>query len=64
MCGVIPSPSLEECTSGADVHEFVDRVLETVDGPPTILGVSDIVVGNDPIERVEWAARRIDEHVL
>jgi hypothetical protein len=36
--GVIPSPSPEERTSEADVHEFV--------------------------ERVEWAARRVDEHVL
>jgi hypothetical protein len=64
MWGVIPSPLLEERAPEAELHEFVDHVLETVGEDPIILGVSDMVLGNNLIERVEWAARRIDEHVL
>jgi hypothetical protein len=64
MWGVIPSPLLEERTPEEELHEFVDHVLETVGDLPIILGVSDMVLGNNLIERVEWAARRIEEHVL
>jgi hypothetical protein len=64
MWGVIPSPLLEERTPEAELHEFVDHVLETVGDAPIILGISDMVLGNNLIERLEWVARRIDEHVL
>jgi hypothetical protein len=64
MWGIIPSPLLEERAPEEELHEFVDHVLETVGDAPIILGVSDMVLGNNLIERVEWAARRIDEHVL
>ena len=64
MWGVIPSPLLEERTPEAELHEFVDHVLGTVGGARIILGISDMVLGNNLIERVEWAARRIDEHAL
>jgi len=64
MWGIIPSPLLEERAPEAELQGFVDHVLETVGDAPIILGVSDMVLGNNLIERVEWAARRIDEHVL
>lgn len=64
MWGVIPSPLLEERAPEAELQGFVDHLLETVGDAPIILGVSDMVLGNNLIERVEWAARRIDEHVL
>jgi hypothetical protein len=64
MWGIIPSPLLEERSPEEELHEFVDHVLETVGDAPIILGVSDMVLGNNLIERVEWVARRIDGHVL
>jgi hypothetical protein len=64
MWGVIPSPLLEERTPEPELHEFVEHLLETVGSAPIILGVSDMVLGNNLIERVEWAARRIEEHVV
>ncbi len=64
MWGVIPSPLLEERTPEAELHAFVDHVLGTVGDAPVILGISDMVLGNNLIERVEWIARRIEEHVL
>ncbi|MGA2528751.1 MAG: uroporphyrinogen decarboxylase family protein [Acidimicrobiales bacterium] len=64
MWGVIPSPLLEEREHEDELHEFVDHVLKTVGGAPIILGVSDMVLGNNLIERVEWAAERIYEHAV
>ncbi len=64
LWGVIPSPLLEERVPEAELHEFVDHVLDTVGDAPVILGISDMVLGNNLIERLEWVARRIDEHVL
>ena len=64
MWGVIPSPLLEERAPEAELHEFVDRVLEIVRGAPIILGANDMVLRKNLIEQVEWAAQRIDEHVL
>jgi len=64
MWGVIPSPLLEERAPEQELHDFVDHVLETVEDAPIILGVSDMVLGNNLIDRVEWAAERIYEHVL
>jgi hypothetical protein len=64
MWGVIPSPLLEAGTPEAELHAFVDHVLETVGGDPVILGISDMVLGNNLIERLEWVARRIDKHVI
>jgi len=64
MWGVIPSPLLEERTPEAELHTFVDHVLERVDAEPVILGVSDMVLGNNRIDRVAWIARRIEQNVL
>lgn len=64
MWGVIPSPLLEERIPESELHSFVDHVLETVDTAPIILGISDMVLGNNLIERVEWVGRRIDARVF
>jgi hypothetical protein len=63
MWGVIPSPLLEERTPEDHLHKFVEHVLATVGSSPVILGISDMVLGNNLIDRVEWVARRIDEHM-
>ena len=64
MWGVIPSPLLEERIPEAELHAFVDHVLETVNGAPVILGISDMLLGNNMIERVEWISRRIEEYAI
>jgi len=64
LWGVIPSPLLEERVPEAELHTFVDHVLERVHAEPVILGVSDMVLGNNLIERVAWIARRIEQNVL
>jgi hypothetical protein len=64
MWGVIPSPLLEERAPEAELHRFVDHVLETVGSSPMILGVSDMVLGNNLIDRVEWISQRIEEHAI
>lgn len=62
--GGIPSPLLEEHTPEEKLHKFVDHILETVGDRPIILGISDLVMPNNLIERVRYIAERIEQHVL
>ena len=62
--GGIPSPLLEEHTPEEKLHEFIDHILETVGDRPIILGISDLVMPNNLIERVRYIAERIEQHVL
>lgn len=60
--GGIPSPILEERTSEDEFQEYVHRLLETVGDKPIILGVGDMVLGNNLIERVEYIAGEVEKH--
>ncbi len=62
--GGIPSPILEERTSEDDFQEYVQRLLQTVGNKPIILGVGDMVLGNNLIERVEHIASEVEKHTL
>ena len=63
--GGIPSPLLEEDrTDEAAFREFVARLLETVGAGPIILGVGDLVMGNNSIERVKYIAEQVGAHEL
>lgn len=64
MWGVFPSPILEERTPESEFVAYVDHVLETVGDQPVIFGVSDMVLGNNLIERVKAIADKIESHVL
>ncbi len=64
MWGVIPSPLLEERTPESEFHAFVDHVLETAGSDPIILGVSDMVLGNNLVDRVRHLADRVEETVI
>ena len=64
MWGVIPSPLLEERMDESELYQFIDHVLETVADAPIILGISDMMLGNNLIERLEWIARRIEDRVI
>jgi hypothetical protein len=58
--GGIPSPLLEERTSHALFRETVERWLALIDGQPIILGVGDMVMGNNRIERVREIAQMLE----
>lgn len=62
--GGIPSPILEERTSESEFRDYVARVLDTVGDGSIILGVGDMVMGNNLIERVRYIADRVEEHAL
>jgi hypothetical protein len=62
--GGIPSPVLEAQTSEADFRRYVDHVLSTVGDKPIILGVGDMVVPVNMIERVRYIADRVEEHAI
>ena len=62
--GGIPSPILEERTSEDDFQEYIRRLLQTIGDKPIILGVGDMVLGNNLIERVEYIAKEVENHRL
>ena len=62
--GGIPSPILEERTNENDFQEYVHRLLQTIGDQPIILGVGDMVLGNNLIERVEYIANEVENHPL
>jgi uroporphyrinogen-III decarboxylase len=62
--GGIPSPILETRTPEDEFQEYVHRLLQTIGNKPIILGVGDMVLGNNLIERVEYIAREVERHTL
>jgi len=58
--GGIPSPILEARMPEAEFRRYVDHVLQMVGSRPIILGVGDMVMGNNLIERVRYIAERIE----
>jgi hypothetical protein len=55
---------LEERTPEETFRDHIDRLLETVGDGPIILGVSDMVVGPNLIDRVRYIAERVEEHQI
>jgi uroporphyrinogen-III decarboxylase len=62
--GGIPSPILETRTPEHEFQEYVHRLLQTIGDKPIILGVGDMVLGNNLIERVEYIAAEVEKHKL
>ena len=58
--GGIPSPILEERTSETEFKDHIDHVLENLGAHPTILGVGDMVLGNNLIERVQYIVEQVE----
>ena len=62
--GGIPSPILEARTPEDEFQEYVHRLLQTIGNKPIILGVGDMVLGNNLIERVEYIAGAVENHYV
>jgi len=62
--GGIPSDLLEERTDQAVFEMFVENLLATVGRNPIIVGVGDMVLDINRIERVKYIADRIEAHDL
>jgi len=60
MWGPVPSPLLEDNRQEAELHGYLRKVLDRVGDSPLILGISDMVVGENLIERVEYIAREVE----
>ncbi len=58
--GGIPSPMLEQRTSEGVFRDYIRRLLDLIDGQPIILGVGDMVMGNNMIERVRLIAEQVE----
>jgi hypothetical protein len=63
--GGIPSPILEEeRTDEAAFRRFVSDLLQLVGAGPIILGVGDLVMGNNSIERVKYVSEQVEAHLV
>lgn len=62
--GGIPSPLLEERTNEEKFQQYTKQILGMLDGHPIILGVGDMVMGNNLIERVRYIAQRVEKHFI
>jgi len=63
--GGIPSPILEEERTGeAAFRRFIGDLLDLVGSGPIILGVGDLVMGNNSIERVKYIAEQVEAHKI
>lgn len=62
--GGIPSPILEERTRESQFREYVHSLLEVIAKRPIILGVGDMVLGNNLIERVRYIADEVEKYKL
>ncbi len=62
--GGIPSVILEPETSEADFRAYIEHVLELVGDKAIILGIGDMVVPVNLIERVHYIAERVEAHVI
>jgi len=60
--GGIPSPILEERTDENEFKDYVQYVLESVGNQPIILGVGDMVLDNNMIDRVEYIANQVEKY--
>jgi hypothetical protein len=62
--GGIPSDMLEDRTDQAVFEAFVENLLSVVGSSPIIIGVGDMVLDINRIERVKYIADRIEAHDL
>jgi len=62
MWGGIPSSILETRTPRQEFEDFVENLLQTVAQDPIIIGVGDMVLDNNLIDRVTYIADQIAVH--
>ena len=62
--GGIPSTILEESVSEEEFRRYVDHVFQMIADHPIILGIGDMVMSNNLIDRVRYIAERVEEHEI
>ncbi len=62
ICGAIPSVILEETTTDSRFEAYMENLFSAVSGKSVILGVADLVMGNNSISRVRQIAEMIEAH--
>ena len=59
--GGIPSPVLEASTSDEDFRHYIDDLFQIIQDKPLLLGVVDLFMYHNSIERVEAIAQRVEK---
>jgi len=62
--GGIPSTLLQPDVPEDELHRFVESTLELIGSQPVILGIGDMVMSNNLIERVRFIAERVESYAI
>ena len=62
--GGIPSPLLETRFPERDLENYLDHLLARASDGRIILGIGDLVLGVNSIDRVKYIAERIESHII
>jgi hypothetical protein len=62
--GGIPSDLLESRTKQSDFEKYIDNLLRTVGRKSIIIGIGDMVLDNNLIDRVKYIAEKVEAHHL
>jgi hypothetical protein len=62
--GGIPSYYLQEDVDEEVFQDYLEDLLTTIGDRPIILGVGDAVMSDNMIDRVQYIARRVEDHLL
>lgn len=60
--GGIPSPLLEKRASKDEFRQFIKHIMEALNGQPIILGIGDMVMGNNLIERIKYIVEQVEKN--
>ena len=60
--GGIPSPLLEARTSEEVFRNYIDQLFKTIGNGRIILGIGDMVMPNNSIDRIQYIADRVETH--
>ncbi len=62
--GGIPSTLLQPDVPEDELHRFLEQMLELIGSTPVILGIGDMVMSNNLIERVRFIAERVENYAI
>jgi hypothetical protein len=62
--GGIPSTLLQPDVPEDELHRFLEQMLRLIGGTPVILGIGDMVMSNNLIERVRFITEQVENYTI
>jgi hypothetical protein len=62
--GGIPCPLLEQRTGEQEFRNYLEHVLDVVEGQPIVLCIVDMVMGHNSLDRIRYIAEQVERHAV